>query len=884
MVLTGQLAAGVGNLAFAALAARVLVPGAYADLTAFLALYLLLHLPAAAMSAAGAVAPDRLRALRPAVLMAGGAAGTALALASPVAAPALGLPVPMVIVLALAAPGAALLGLERGVAYGREHHRRITRSLVAEPAARLAIGVLLAALVGPMGAAIAVLLAGYLALAAVRLWSGEPSPAAADRLCEQFPRYARKTRTQTTGAGAAGATAAGFVLIAVLQMQDLLVANRALDAAAAGQYGVLSTLGGAAAFATATIPLVLLPAAAQGRRHAATAALGLTAAIGGAIAMGGAVLARPLVEIAFGDHYAPVARLVGPYLAAMALIGVVRVLVARRCAAQAGDRRLAVAAVTAAVAVELLAMSTVADSIEALVATTLATAAGLAGVLALPDVARAPAVRERSVTLATAIRRPEVIAVGGLCVVAAAVRLASTRGLWVDEAISVRQASLPFGEMLADMRTTDVHPPLHHAVLWVTVRLFGTSELAVRLPSLLAGVALVPVMYKAGAAVYDRRTGLIAAALATVAPFCVWYSQEARMYSLFMLFAALAVYAQVMAVRRGRSADWLLYAVASAAMLWTQYFAVLPIAVQQLGFVWVAWSRRRDRRALVGLVKGWAATTALIVLAVLPLTGIISAQFEAYSHRSDGLSAPSQAGAGSSTIGGTISIYAAGANLIWAVWGYHADGVMAQIAAVWPLGMLGGLLLLGRGRRGASVLLLALVVVPMAALFAVGSMKRDLFELRYFSGAVPVALLLGARLVSATTRRRGAVAVAGVLVVGTMAIGLVDQQLNGANPRRYDFAGALDRIEARAQPGDVLLYEPAYLGDVIDYYAPDLDARKLDAGYPSTGGTVWVLATDRVVNSTESAAKVGDVLARLEQTRALTDRFQRPNVQVWELQ
>ena len=34
---------------------------------------------------------------------------------------------------------------------------------------------------------------------------------------------------------------------------------------------------------------------------------------------------------------------------------------------------------------------------------------------------------------------------------------------------------------------------------------------------------------------------------------------------------------------------------------------------------------------------------------------------------------------------GTISIYAVGANLIWAFLGYHADGPMVQIAALWPL-------------------------------------------------------------------------------------------------------------------------------------------------------------------------------------------------------
>ena len=45
----------------------------------------------------------------------------------------------------------------------------------------------------------------------------------------------------------------------------------------------------------------------------------------------------------------------------------------------------------------------------------------------------------------------------------------------------------------------------------------------------------------------------------------------------------------------------------------------------------------------------------------------------------------------------------------------------------------------------------------MAALFVVGSLKRDLFELRYFSGAVPAMLLLGARIVTATTVRRATV-------------------------------------------------------------------------------------------------------------------------------
>jgi hypothetical protein len=474
------------------------------------------------------------------------------------------------------------------------------------------------------------------------------------------------------------------------------------------------------------------------------------------------------------------------------------------------------------------------------------------------------------------------VALGGLCLAALTIRLTVPRGLWVDEAISVRQAQLPFGEMISDIRVTDVHPPLHHALLWGTVRLFGTSELAVRIPSLLAGVALVPAMLWTGRVAFDRRTGWIAAVLAAIAPFCVWYSQEARMYSLFMLFATLAVGAQLLAIRRGRRIDWLLYAAATAAMFWTQYFAVLPVAVQQVAFAIAWWRRRHDRDGARRLARSWAVSAALVVIAVLPLLPLLQAQFDAYGNRAGGL-VPGQAGADSSSLGGSMSIYAVGANLIWALWGYHADGTMVQLTALWPLLLLLVLLLMGRGRSAASTLLAALVAVPLAALFVVGSIKRDLFELRYFCGAVPAIVLLTARLITAVTRRWVAVVAAAGVVGGSLAIGLVDQQLNGANPRLYDFEGALGHVQSQPAARPILLYEPAYLGDVIDYYAPDLDTRPLGSPIPDDADTVWVLASERVLDAESTSAKVGSALADLEQDRQLVDRVRRPNVLVWEL-
>lgn len=890
LTITGaQLLAGVGNLIVSLIAARLLEPGGYADVVAFLGLYLAVHVPGAALTASGAVDPEAARRHGRAAILAAVGLAAVVAAASPVVADATGLPVAMVLLLALALPGAAGLGLTRGQAYASRDVRAIAGSLVVEPVTRAGLGVLLMVQLRAAGAATAAVLGGYLAW-----WAASDRGLARTRLDappESLPDPSRHDPVRRRIARGVGVS---FIGLAALQVTDLVIANARLGDIDAARFGALSTLGGAAVFATATVPLVLLPESARGDQDARRFALSMTLTIGLAIAIGGALIARPLLRLTAGPDLADAAPWLGFYLLAMAAIGVTRVLVATRWTT--GDGPATGSLLAIAVLGQILAQLALGTTVAAVAVTTLAITTALASALTLsptPRLATSPAAAtpigrlvgtERHASHRTLGVRSETLALVALCTVATVVRVVNPRGLWVDEAISVRQAQLPFGEMLTDLRVTDVHPPLHHALLWVTVRLFGTSELAVRLPSLVAGVALVPALLWVGRVVYDRRTGWLAAGFATIAPFLVWYSQEARMYTLFMLLATIAVGAQVQAIRRGRRSDWLLYAASSAALLWTQYFAVLPILVQQAAFAAVAVSRRRRRRDADGrFTRSWLASAGVIAALALPLLPILHDQFVAYTERRSDL-VPGQAGAAGSAIEQTISVYSIGANLIWGVWGYHADGTMVQLTAFWPLLMLLVLGLLGRGRSRWTLLPGALVAVPLAALFAVGAYKRDLFELRYFSGAVPIALLLGARLVTVLARARRALALATALATVTLAAGLIDQQLNGANPRLYDFEGALAEIRDRADDEDVVLvYEPDYLGDVIDYYAGDLDRRQLGSDIPDDASTVWVLATENVLAERETAGRVGQVLAELEAEYGRATVFRRPNIRVWEL-
>jgi hypothetical protein len=875
-VAAGQLGAGVGNLAFSLVTARLLMPGAFAHLASFLALYLLVHVPAASLSAGSALTPALARSARRRVLRAGGIAGALVALGCVPLSGVLHLPVAMLLLLAAAAPTAGLIALDRGCLYGLGATGRAAASLGVEPLVRLTAGVALGALLGPTGAAAGVVLAGWAALAVAR------TPHRGDE------RTRFEAPLVQAGAGA-GATILAFLGLAIVQNQDVVAAGALLGPREAGRFAVLSTLGGLAAFATTTVPLMLLPRAAAGERRALPVAVALAGALGLGAVAAVAIAPGALIGAAFGARYDGVAGVAAPYVLAMALLGVTRVLVAHACATGAGRRAVAMLAGAALLQFALLlALGHDAAGVAhaTLIATcALAVTAGGAAVLDLPPARAALLLRTRAA--AAALWTPAGAAVAAMTVGGLVLRVLATRGLWLDEATEVSQARMPYGAMLHQLETTDVHPPLHHTVLWLAIRMFGDGELAVRLPSLIAGALLIPVLFRVGSELYDRRAGVAAAALAAVAPFPVWYSEEARMYAFFMLFAAVAVWMQVRAVRRGRPLDWAGYALASAALVWNQYFAALLVLTQQAAFAWVALRPGLAAPERRRLLHGWLASAALIALLVAPLVPFALHQFTANEAAGKGFqSVPSQAGASASQQAGLQrpSVYGALTNAVWAVAGYHSDATMTRIAALWPLGILGALSLLGRRRSRTTLLLVATALLPMAALFVLGQKQPFIFEVRYFCAAVPAALLLLARLATSWPRSGAAATAVVAALVGVMGVAEADQQLNQSNPRTYDFRGALGAIRARARPGDVVVYTPQYLDTVVAYYGRGLNAHPVDGGLPPRHGHGRVFLMASFQDKPPYRLQAHQALVSLRREgRRLIARLHRPEIQIWEL-
>ena len=156
------------------------------------------------------------------------------------------------------------------------------------------------------------------------------------------------------------------------------------------------------------------------------------------------------------------------------------------------------------------------------------------------------------------------------------------QSLWLDEAINVTFVkNLNLHSLVFEYSIGDFHPPLYHIIMRGWVLLFGTSEIVVRLPSVILGFATVYVVYLIARKLFDDKTALISATLVATSPLHVYYSQEARMYMLAAFFASLSVYFFVSILKKETLIYWFGFVVATVLMLYSDYlpYLILPVYV-----------------------------------------------------------------------------------------------------------------------------------------------------------------------------------------------------------------------------------------------------------------------------------------------------------------
>ena len=179
------------------------------------------------------------------------------------------------------------------------------------------------------------------------------------------------------------------------------------------------------------------------------------------------------------------------------------------------------------------------------------------------------------------ISDPELLALFAITALGVALRFygLGERSLWYDEAEQMATAKAPWADFFGMIRGRFQSPPLDYLLMrpWVV---WGQSDWLARFWSALASSLCIPALFIWSRSVSDTKTSLIAALLLASSSFAVDYSQEARMYSSFLLFTILSFLTLNHLQRSPSRGRALIYGLSIGSLLLTHYFSYWVLLLQ----------------------------------------------------------------------------------------------------------------------------------------------------------------------------------------------------------------------------------------------------------------------------------------------------------------
>lgn len=122
---------------------------------------------------------------------------------------------------------------------------------------------------------------------------------------------------------------------------------------------------------------------------------------------------------------------------------------------------------------------------------------------------------------------------GGLLLMAIGFQLAAAlqKSFWEDEAFTATVAQQDLSDVVVTV-TKDVHPPLYLVVISSWEKIFGSSELALRMFSILCVILTLLLTYKLTVEILDDRAGIVVMVLFSLSPLYIMFGHNARYYPL----------------------------------------------------------------------------------------------------------------------------------------------------------------------------------------------------------------------------------------------------------------------------------------------------------------------------------------------------------------
>ena len=376
------------------------------------------------------------------------------------------------------------------------------------------------------------------------------------------------------------------------------------------------------------------------------------------------------------------------------------------------------------------------------------------------------------------------------------------QSLWRDEVDAIAFATRALPRLLSTFAKPKENGPLYFLLLRPWITLTGDSEFSVRFLSLAFGVLTLPLAYTLGRRWLSTLGSMMGALLMAFSPYLVWYSQEAKMYTLITFLTMLSLYLYVEALARGRWSYWAAYVVVTSFCLYTHILAALIIPLEIVLFV-VWWPRHRTR------LKPWLAAIGCVTLPYIPLafweiplllssyeTGhpfyplseILSTLFLAFSHGVSGVASP------------------------WLLILTSVLFMFLFLAGVFLVGDKKGLRLAMTGR---GVTLLLYLFLPIIGMYLI-SLGMPIFADRYLIYVAPAFYLILGRGLAAVKLQSNVVFALCLALVLTLNVQSIWAQSH--IEIKSDFRSAARHFALRREPDDLTIFLMPYVRQTFEYY------------------------------------------------------------------
>lgn len=388
-----------------------------------------------------------------------------------------------------------------------------------------------------------------------------------------------------------------------------------------------------------------------------------------------------------------------------------------------------------------------------------------------------------------------------------------TQSIRLDEAQSIWVSTKPVLSIL-DFSARDVHVPLYFLLLHFWILFFGPDIIAARSLSLVFFLLTVPLLYYLTRTLVNKQTALLTVTLFALSPFILWYSSEARMYTLFTFISTLNNLFFIRFFRSEGQKSKVEYFLSAVFGLYTHYFFIFLLFSQfafvLVRFVYLLYQNRKFNSVQFKkvFVEQSLFFLKFTILQVLAFAFLVPWLLYVYFLGSASNTQPQIPPPNGYSLLQAFSLF---------LFGFQPQGLQSIFISFWPLLVM--LLLFVFTQRRSNPLpeinfLVTVTFLPVMLVFII-SFFRPIFLVRYLILVTPTLFFLLSWFLMNYSKKLS-LYLSSLLIV--ILIGLLfTQNLSAQTPAKENYEQVTDYLELQTKPQDIIIVSAPFTIYPIEY-------------------------------------------------------------------